>query len=74
MYKYSGFKTALLPWQPQCLVTFLIVQIPRHLNSAVGKFYIHMFNQKEIVAPQLLFIPIKTMGSRFNEILFKMPN
>ena len=23
----------------------------------VGKFYIHMFSQKEIMAPELLFIP-----------------
>ena len=26
-------------------------------SSVVGKFHIHMFNQKEIMAPQLLFIP-----------------
>ena len=29
----------------------------RHLSSVAGKFCIHMFNKKEIMAPQLLFIP-----------------
>ena len=27
------------------------------LNIVVGKFHIHIFNQKEIMAPQQLFIP-----------------
>ena len=39
------------------LGTFETVYIPRHLNSVVGKFHFHMCNEKEIMAPQLLFIP-----------------
>ena len=34
-----------------------IAKILRRLDIVVGKFYVHIFNQKEIVSPQLLFIP-----------------
>ena len=55
-----------------CVAGFLNNNVTRELsrveieiNSVVGKIYIHMFNQKEIMSPQLLFIPFckKTEGS-----------